>query len=111
MSTKVIDIRDDSYCKMRRAKVLSSLQSEGHILIARYDDASALRSFLRHPNGNRTKIVVTFERISLFVNGKLKKEERFTQDDVKIPIQPVLPTWHVTNHEKKTIESSGLISN
>lgn len=78
MGTKVFDIRDDSYCKMRRAKVLSSLQSEGHLVVARYDDRSALRSFLRHPNGNRTKIVVTFGRISLYVNGKLKKEENFT---------------------------------
>lgn len=105
MGTKDFDIRDDSYCKMRRAKELSSLQSEGHLVVAQFDDRSALRSFLRHPNGNRTKIVVTFGRISLFVNGKLKKEETFTQDDVKIPVQPVLPTRHITSPETRTIES------
>ena len=72
---KAFDVRNHPYYEGKRAKMLSSLATEGHILIGKYDTRVQLHSFMRHPNGNRTEVVVTRFNLVLFVNGKIRKME------------------------------------
>lgn len=73
---KAIDVRNHPYYEGKRAKMLSSLATEGHILIGKYDTRTQLHSYMRHPNGNRTEVVVTRFHLVLFINGKIRKMEQ-----------------------------------
>lgn len=79
MATKVISVKGHPFYEGKRAKLLSSLTSEGHILVGNLDSNSQLISYLRHPNGNRTRIIVTFYWVLLVVNGRLRKVEEIKE--------------------------------
>lgn len=72
---KAIDVRNHPYYEGKRAKMLSSLATEGHIYVGSFDTRVQLHSYLRHPNGNRTEIIVTKFFVTLIVNGKIRKQE------------------------------------
>lgn len=97
MATKVINVKGHPFYEGKRAKLLSSLTSEGHILVGNLDTDSQLISYLRHPNGNRIRIIVTFYWVLLFVNGKLRKVEEIkgTQETSEKPV--MCHACHVKN--------------
>ena len=56
-----------------------SLLSEGWIYVGRFNDADRDIVTLRHPNGNRAKIIVTPRYWELYINHELVKGETFDE--------------------------------
>lgn len=67
----------EHFLQKQGAHELCSLLSEGWIYVGRFKDNERSIIGLRHPNGNRAKIVVSPRYWELYINSRLVKGETF----------------------------------
>lgn len=97
------DVRYHPYLVGMRAKLLSSLFSEGHLWVGAMHTKKQLHDFLRHPNGNKTQVIITRTDYSIIVNGKQRKSEQLKSFFDEREAHHTCLTRHVKNPKPKAI--------